>query len=321
MAINRRLLPLIVLIAAFFAVSCGPAKKPPGLPLSEAHLKFQKILKDENNIDASLISYPQTLWIYVPIESSLFAFSPTDKGASKSRESKESISVQYLEVKYADGDFRVDYDFAKSKSYESDHGYQTKYSDEFSTKQRAVFTAINRTYTNVEHPPEFIVLTVADIESGIEMEILVNFGDLKLASMDMAFQQEFVSHRTLADQPKGDKKIIGDREGKHLKTYDITWQDFIARQIEHRIKFKYTRSAFPPSDNAVFEILTAVKDATIAYDFEDADDFKGVSITDLNTKSVEAFDRPATDNYLEEHKELKGKLHTIRFGFGEKDSQ
>lgn len=259
---------------------CAP---PPvkTMPLSEADRKFAQLCREELKYPVVVQKLSQTVWIYLPIEDDIFSFRATDDGPKMSSQATAGFTIQYLDVSFADGKFIVRYDINKVKVYEKDLGYKSNYSEKYQEKQRSLLTAIFRAYADVPTTdvPPFFVLAIADIKSGIETKTIFYFPDFKRAMSDQSFYEEF-TRRTVSDDPKGKADIIGDREGRHLTIREVTWPEFLSKQIQYRIRVKYQYSSFKPGENAEQEITDIVAQVTQAYDFNN---YSGIVFEDLNT--------------------------------------
>jgi len=157
--------------------------------------------------------------------------------------------------------------------------------------------------------PEFIVMTIADIVTGIESQTLFYASDLRRALVDQSFREEYVK-RTISDYPQGNENIIDDATGEHLDYHAITWREFITKQIVHRIKFKYERSGFPPTEDTKTEMLTQIGITINTYDFSD---FEMIDISDLNEKLNYSVGLEELSEYKPDDPLSGGKLHVIKF--------
>ena len=142
-------------------------------------------------------------------------------------------------------------------------------------------------YVKTEKVPDFFVVIIADTVTGLERKITFYFPDLKRSMTDQFFYEEY-SKRILADNPTGNKKIIGDREGNHLKIEEVTWPDFLTRQIINRIRFRYLLSDTPPSENPEDEMLPIIDTTVEAYHFED---FQSAELYDMHADKKYLFDK------------------------------
>lgn len=257
--------------------------------LSQADEKFSALCRDELKYPVAVKRAPNTVWIYLPMEESIFDFKASDKGPQMSTQAAEGFAIQYLDVNFTDQKFLVQYDISKIKKYTKDPGYTSNYSDTYQEKQRNLLTAIFRAYADVatEQVPQFFVLVIADIAAGLEVKTVFNFGDFKRAMSDQSFYEEF-TRRTVSDEPKGNSNIIGDMAGRHLAVTEVTWPEFLSKQILYRIRVKYQYSSFPPGPNTPQEIADIAAAVTGAYNFTG---YSGIILEDLNAGTKTAVNR------------------------------
>lgn len=206
-----------------------------------------------------------------------------------STQATEAYAIQYLDVNFAGQKFLVQYDIGKIKKYTKDPGYTSTYSDKYQEKQRNLLTSVFRAYADVptEQVPQFFVLVIADITKGLETKTIFHFGDFKRAMSDQSFYEEF-TRRTVSDEPKGNTTIIGDSEGRHLEITEVTWPEFLSKQIQYRIRVKYQYSSFPPGPNTPQEIADIAAAVTGAYNFTE---YSGIVLEDLNAGTKTAVGR------------------------------
>ena len=115
--------------------------------------------------------------------------------------------------------------------------------------------------------PQFFCIVTADIKNGFEIKQVFYFLDLKKLSYSFISQTEY-QHRIVQDTAIS-AAIIGDRAGSHLNYQDITLKDFLADQIQGRIKLKFQKpevAANVDIDKEVLKIATYTLDA---YQFKD----------------------------------------------------
>lgn len=279
-----------ILLIFFFALITGCGQPvPPVTTVSAAHEKFLKICREEFTYpvvtrEAGLPTGQAggTFWIYLPLEEDIFDFKATAKGPQGSSRSVSTSSIQFLEVDFKNERFEIRYDISPGRKYDKDPGYTSGYTENFQRKQQNLLTAIFRAYGEVEPPdkaPEFFVLVMADIRKGLETATLFHFPDFKRAMLDQSFYEEFI-RRTVSEEPKGHAKIVGDRQGRHLKFAAVTWPEFLSKQIQYRIRLKYQYSSFPPGPDAREEILQIAREVLDLYGFKD---FQSILLEDLGT--------------------------------------
>ena len=285
-----KLRPLLLtsLILNFILLpGCSSPPKPHILPLSEINKKFIQYCKDEFKLDVKLIALENTLWVYYPMTTPVFGIKVTDQGPQSSSEGKEQNAINFIDGKFQDGAFRFQYDIGKTKKYTKDYGYGSNYSEEYQKAQRDILTAFQNVYFGVEATPkdspklpQYVVMVIADIKTGLEIENMFYFLDLKRAMSnppDLTYDE--YSKRFINDI-RGKTAIIDDTEGTHLIYKEITMEDFIPKQIINRMNFKYFKSSFPPSDDPVAEFKKSTQETINAYNFTS---FYTLELNDLAT--------------------------------------
>jgi hypothetical protein len=277
------ILTLFCLLLSVFSGCSKPSDAPGSLSLSEAQEKFLKICKDEYSLNVVLKPLSNTTWIYLPTTEGFFEFKGKKGGPGETGPLAIKKALNFLEVDFRDASkdasLNIQYDISDSRVYAQDPGYNSGYTEAFQSKQRNVLTAITRSHYDVKESTEFFILVIADVKNGIELKSTLYIKDLKRSMTDQNFTEEY-SKRVITEPPTGDTKIIGDLGGRHLNIQEITWPEFLAKQIENRIKFKYQRSSFPPSDDTEKEIMKIVNETIRAYDFTD---FKSIKLHNINT--------------------------------------
>ncbi len=269
-----------VLFLVFFSGCTKPIEKKT-IPVSEAQAKFLKLCSAELHLTVETKQFQDSFWVYVPLNERIFDLKATEKNPPEATEAKEKQNIYFLDVKFKDKNFTVDYDIGLNKSYPTDLGYGYTYPEKFRATQQNILSAIQRSFAEAQKAPEFFVVIFADIEKGIEMRNIVYLQDLLRVFVDQGFQEEFL-RRSVSIAPHGGKDIIDDKQGNHVDYHDVTWTEFIAEQIKYRTQFKYSKSAFAPSDNAVSELTTQIKETLKSYDFHD---FSGVILHNLASET------------------------------------
>ena len=318
------LLPLI----AVLLIGCGkPAAVKPRAPvtLTQAQEQFLKICKEELKYNVYVIPDGRTMWVYVPLNEGIIDFKPADPSQAPKAPASENWSIAFLKAVF-DHDtkvFSVNYDIGMLKRYDQDVSYQNKYSDEYSSKQREVLTALTRAYFDVgqrlvnasmtvgndgvdvgktnpmtpvkdEQPPEFFVMVFADTKRGVGIKAINYFPDMKMAlSNPPAISNEEYIKRYVYEL-FGDETMVGDRTGASLKTEELVLGDFLAEQIENRIKYQFTQSSFPPTleggPNGIVrdEVWSIVAETFRLYEFKG---FEKIKLIDLKTQQESTYDK------------------------------
>ncbi len=317
---------VIMIVGSLCLTSCNRVKPPEILPITEVHQKFIDLCKTDYHLEVLLKPLANTLWIYIPTTEPIVDYKATPKSPDAQKEPKEKYTVKFLETSYHDHNFYIDYDIQKTKTYPpKDLGVGSDYSEKFSAINRNIFTAIMRSYFDVNpnegasesqvdkaisenHLPQFFVVTIANIERGVKLEFTFTLDDFKKQAIGYLPYEEF-SQRMIYEM-SGDESMINDKTGEHLNVHEIDLSDFLAKQIANRINFKYGRSDFPPSSDTKAELLYHVNQAVDAYNFTD---FDAVSLHDLADTTTEVVPKSDLAKYKEMPTPSEGTLHTIKF--------
>jgi len=271
------------------------------LTLEGADLKFQEIITEEFKNPAVLKRNEQTLWIYYPTYDEIVAL--VVSSGSGAIPSEGDIKLRPLECFYKNKNFNIKYGIFDAAPCFKYAGYGMNYTEHFQKLQQNLMSAIQRSYLNVEsntntsHLPEFIVLVIADITTGIKFESIYFFNDLKLTLGPAPYitGEEYLL-RTISEL-RGDKKIIKDLQGKHLDYHDITMAEFLSKQIVNRINFKFERSDFPPMNELKDEILTIVATTLKIYDYQE---YQNIILENLNDDLPLKIEPHELESYLPE---------------------
>src|SRR3989338_1740686 len=224
----------LVLYAAIFS---GCSTKETVYTPTEADQKFTKILTEEFHYTPALKQIGKSLWVYLPFEHAILAFKA---GAQQPAQSERKFSLVYLDGKFEDGHFVIEFDIIPFIKSSKNKGVATSYTEAFNKEYQNLISAVSRVYLNAQKPPDFIVAIFADIKNGIEVINTFNLDDFrKYQSLVLPYEEYLL--RVLNDS-KGNKNIINDNKGNHIVYSDIAWPDFIIKQIVNRINFKYQQS-------------------------------------------------------------------------------
>ena len=270
-----------------FAVMAGCARPiPPAQDMATALQKMEDICRQELNIKPVIILKWKTLHLYLPITSNLFKFKPGEKPPRGSKEKGQRQQINFFETTFKGQTIAISYDISLINIYPKNPSPMTAYTDELSKINTGLLTAIHRSLgdLNTEDSPDFIVLLIANITDGVGIKTIFHSIDLKRHLEQSLPQEEFILR--YMTEMTGGTTLINNTTGKGLEFEEITWPEFIAKQITHRINFKYTQSSFPPTGNDIDEILAAVQAAIQAYDFKDV---KGIELTDLKNGDRHSF--------------------------------
>lgn len=280
--ITPRLFLTIICGSLALMAGCTPKEDAP-FSRSEAHQKFLDTCREELGFEPVTRMFPNTFWIYVPVEE-LFDFKASPKLPPGFADTPKNFSVEFLEGEFQNGNFVIEYDIVSATKAPKDHGYTTTYAESYNKIQNNILGALSRAFFDTDEAPEFVVFIVADVKRGIETRSTFYLGDFR-RYMSQTMPYDEYAKRHLSDT-RGDQAIVGDQKGRHVEFREITWPDFLTKQIVNRVRFKYQRSNFAPTGTVEEEILKNVGEAVRAYGFED---FEGIKLINLREKRTYEF--------------------------------
>lgn len=301
-------------------VSCSKPEPKPSLTLSEANQKFLKLCREDYNLDPKVKFLGNTVHIYLPLEHDIISLKANGfPRISQNGEKKRNIL--FLNAIFQDNSFIISYHIQPFKKYAIDQGYGSTYDQRYTKKQRFLMQALTRAYNEldqedapgdinyydarkqethkevvrfkpIKNSPDFIVVTITDVKKGIETTTTFHYTDYKYISMGRLPMDEYF--KRIISSAGGNINAIGDHAGEHVNYKDITWPEFIAKQITNRIKFKYEQSGFPPTTADKDEILKVVNEAINAYNF---DNFETVRLENLADGDVMVFEKEQLETF------------------------
>ncbi len=276
---------LCVLMSAY-----GCYKSPePVTELTQAHQKLKQLLSEEYNINAVVEYFPNTLYVYVPTDFDIWKMRSSKPDPFINPKSGPTRIINFVETTLKDSQINIQYDIATVNMYPKQLGYKTLFSEEFYKIHSNLLSALSRAYSDLDvdqKPIDFVVVMIVDITNGVGLKGLYNLKDIQMVMANSLSQDEYV-RRSMSDMI-GDENFIENWKGKNLNLYDITWPEFISKQIAYRINFKYGRSDFPPTDSDVNEIMAIINDTVNAYNF---DDFETIELNDLASGETFLFNK------------------------------
>ena len=264
----------VLALSVFLLNSCS--FKDVSYTPSEADEHFLKIAKDELHENPVIKAAGKTLWIYLPSEREIYTLKPSAK--PHDTQPPPAFSVQYLDGKFENHIFRVEYDIIKPIKSSKSGSLATGYSEAFGREYSNITSAIIQSYLNANPLPDFIAIVFADIKRGIEIVNTICVEDLKNYQIGSLPYEEYVLR--VLNESNGNPDIINDTQGKHLNVAEISWEEFLSKQITNRIAFKFQQSSQPPSGNIEKEILGVIQQSFQNYRFTGYD---GVQLKDIRS--------------------------------------
>ncbi|MBM3254874.1 MAG: hypothetical protein FJZ08_01050 [Candidatus Omnitrophica bacterium] len=235
---------------------------------------IQNICKNEYDVDVETKLVGQTLWIYLPVEN---MFTKSDKPEKYS----EIFAVDYAQGEFKEGLFKMEYLVRPIPETMRQQGY--KYDKAVSEKVNSVWKVLRRVIFSTDHSkdgaPKFFYMVTADIKNGFEIQELFYSLDLKKVSYGFISWSEY-QHRSI-QETKLSPFIIGDNKGLHLDYRDISMEEFLSRQISHRIKLKFQKAEVEKNADIDKEIYKIIAHTLKIYKFNG---FTAVELSNLLTR-------------------------------------
>lgn len=304
---------LLTLVCAFvFCFGCAK-KEPPPPSISEAQQRFEKKCREDFDMHVKTKQVGTTMYIYLPTDKPMFDYEAQKENTQTTDKKEAKFSINFLEGKYEENTFSFEYDFIdRKKSSKEDFGYTSTYTDTYIKQQNNLFVAISdsffeNTLAKGEILPQFMVIIIADIVKGIESRSTFYLQDFKrYMSGDLPYEEYM---KRFLPETKGGQSLIGDEIGTHIDYQDIKMSDFLTKQAENRIRFRFQHSDFQPSDDYDTEIVNQIADTLRYYDFVN---YKQVNLNNLRLNKKYIFDQEQLKSF--------GEDKTTQNGIDEKEA-
>ncbi|MGD0336967.1 MAG: hypothetical protein ABSB18_07740 [Candidatus Omnitrophota bacterium] len=237
---------LFLYIVLFFG--CSPSSTPT-YSIENIDTAIQDICKKEYKLDVKVKTVGKTLWLYMPKQDILEKTKEkyTDKFEIESNEAvfeKGRLQIKYSIKAIPDTDKIQEYKYTKS--------VLENVSNAWKVIRRVVFSMEN----SQEDQPHFFCLIAADTVNGIELRQIFYYLDMKRIFYGLMSWEEY-SHREI-QHTKVDSNITGDEEGRHVDYHGISMEEFLADQIQQRIKVKFQKPEVGKNADIDKEIVKVV---------------------------------------------------------------
>ena len=251
-----KILPFILFLSA-----CSSSTSPTFLKENITQA-VKDISKKEYNLDISTRLVGNTLWVYMPLEDIISKPAKPEKYTERfiSEDKKNFFDEKILKVNYY---IKPTAETEKEQEVEIDKSVNEKIFNLLQIIRRVFFSAEN----SKEDKPLFFCIVTADIRNGFEIKQYFHLMDLKKLSYGFISQTEY-QHRIVQETSVA-LEIIGDREGNHLDHHNITLEEFIADQIQSRIRLKFQKPEVERNVDIDKEVLKIVAYSINTYGFKD----------------------------------------------------
>lgn len=272
----KRGLLLNIYFIIFLTSGCSLSTRPTYIK-EDIDKAIQDICKNEYNIDVRVKLAGSTLWIYLPVEDMLAK-------SDKPEKYLERFAIEDNKVDFKGGTLKLEYLVKNIPEKEKFQEY--KYNKTVFDKINNVWKALRRVLFSMErskegNEPKFFCLVTADIKNGFETREIFYYLDLKKVSYEFISWTEY-QHRVIEDSDMS-LAAISDKDGLHLNYRDITLEEFVARQIQHRVKLKFQKPEVDKDADIDKEILKIVIYTVKTYNLRD---FLGVELNNRLTRNT-----------------------------------
>ncbi|MCX5698788.1 MAG: hypothetical protein NTX01_03735 [Candidatus Omnitrophica bacterium] len=263
-----KILPLVLFLSA-----CNSSINPSFLK-EDITQAVKDICKKEYQLDTITKLSGSTLWVYLPLENIVTKPEKPEKYLERFflEDKKNFLDEKILKVNYL---IRPITEKEKQQEMTLDKSVNEKIFNVLQVIRRVLFSMGN----SKQDIPVFFCIVTADIRNGFEIKQTFYFLDLKKLSYSFISQTEY-QHRIVQDTAIS-AQIIGDKTGSHLNYRDITLEEFIADQIQSRIKLKFQKPEVQASADIDKEVLKIITYTLDAYQFKD---FAFVEMANLATE-------------------------------------
>jgi len=273
-----KLIPLILFLSACSS-STTPSFLKENIPQA-----VKDICKKEYQIDIITNLAGRTFWVYMPLENIITKSDKPEKYI-------ERFLVEDRKNRFNENVLRVGYfikpvpETEKQQEMTLDKSVNTKIFNVLQVIRRVLFSMDNR---ETKNSPLFFCIVTADIANGFELKQVFHCLDLKKLSYGFISQTEY-QHRIVQDTEIS-SQIIADKEGRHLVYHDITLEEFLADQIQGRIRMKFQKPEVGKNADIDKEVLKITSLTLNTYAFKD---FSLVEMTNLATGTKTILNRAA----------------------------
>jgi len=245
----------------FFLSACSSSTAPSFLKHDISHA-VKDISQKEYKLELLTKLVGRTLWVYMPLEDIVTKPPKPEKYLERFllEDKKNSFSGNTLTVNYL---IKPTPEKEKLQEIVIDKSVNEKIFNTLQVIRRVLFSVDE----SKKDTPIFFCIITADIKNGFDIKQTFYLMDLKKLSYSFISQTEY-QHRIVQDMAVS-ARIIGDKTGEHLDYHDITLEEFIADQIQSRIKLKFQKPEVEKNADIDKEVLKIIAYTLKTYEFKD----------------------------------------------------
>jgi len=236
---------------------------------------IREICETEYNLQIKTKLIGETVWVYLPVEEIL-------KESAKPQKYSEKFEIGLLENKFSNDSLQLEYSIKSIPEIQKTQ--QAEYNKSVAEKMNNVWKVLRRVILSMDNTrpdiPKFYCVITADIRNGFELIDTFYYLDLKKVTYQFISWGEY-QHRAIQEVVQS-SEIFADTYGLHVKYKDITWEDFLAAQIKHRIKLKFQKPEVGQDADIDKEIIKAIVYTLKTYDYRN---FRIVEAANLLTNN------------------------------------
>jgi len=252
-----KLLPLII-----FLSSCSSSTSPSFMK-EDIPRAVKEICKKEYQLDIVTNLTGRTFWVYMPLENIITQSPKPEKYIERFlvEDRRNIFNEKVLSINYM---IKPVPEKEKQQDMSLDKSVNTKIFNVLQVIRRVLFSMDNR---QAKDNPVFFCIVTADTANGFELKQIFHCLDLKKISYGFISQTEY-QHR-IVQNTEVSPQIIGDKEGRHMVYRDITMEEFLADQIQCRIRMKFQKPEVEKNVDIDQEVLKVVSLTLNTYGFRD----------------------------------------------------
>ncbi|MDD5128929.1 MAG: hypothetical protein PHO40_04685 [Candidatus Omnitrophica bacterium] len=252
-----KLIPLILILSACTS-STAPSFMKEDIPRA-----VKDICKKEYQLNIITKLTGRTLWVYMPLENIVVKSPYPEKYTERFlvEDKRNQFNEKVLKINYM---IKPVPETEKQQEMSLDKSVNTKIFNVLQVIRRVLFSMDNR---QGKDNPIFFCIVTADIANGFELKQIFHCLDLKKISYGFISQTEY-QHR-IVQETEVSSQIIGDKEGQHLIYHDVTLEDFLADQIQNRIRIKFQKPEVEKNVDIDREVMKVVSLTLNTYAFKD----------------------------------------------------
>jgi len=228
----------ILACALLITSGCGLVKDKTFTP-SEAEKKLTAFCLKEGDLNVVTRRLNQTLWIYVPLKEPIFDVKPS-RDTGKTERALQPWSLLSLQTEYSEKYFKFNYDVINDVLAPEPTTYGSSYNETYTKKRQLIYQALQESFFNAaeaKHDPMplFVVIMVADITRGVATQSTIYLRDLRQYVTEVIPPYEYYMREQ--NEIVGNEGLLNDTLGRHVPYAEVTWTNFLTKQIETRLKW------------------------------------------------------------------------------------